>query len=276
MKEVKQENLSGYSKEGRHLNWEKVFRIKGSPGFSGSDAQALEDLEDTNPANSSQFYYEGIPKGKVVQKSNIVERIVLTFGKIALNLINSILLLMRLPFIGYFTVIEQQLTNIIETLIGTNDIIIGRNDIGTAMDSRRMLNIENILLDRVEPFKVDFFVTPSEAVNRLNGRTATGEDINEINERVQRAGESAISRTYNYSSSDAILDPGNNSTSNEITEEAYNKTAIGKLRAAYAVVYYLVFVTAFSFMFIAFLVAAIVGQLSSVGIRKSKNKRIYV
>ena len=44
------------------------------------------------------------------------------------------------------------------------------------------MTLENIITNRIEFLNTDIFVTPSEAIARMKGKTAAGGDIEKINE----------------------------------------------------------------------------------------------
>ena len=269
---VSAENPNGF---GYHTGYpadffDEAYRIKGEFGGNySSDSNSsynsktvLEELPSNTVVNKGKFYYIGIPKGKAQAGKKVLEQIVTLLSKIAEFLINTILLLLRLPFIGYITLFETSLTNMLEATLGINEYSNHENDSGYYIDSKRSLNVENIVFDRVEAFKIDFFVSPQEAINRIQGKTGTGADIENINKVSDQEGNSAIARKYE--------------SQNKLTEELYNKTPLGRLRASFALTYYTVFMVAIGVTFIAGLVAAIMSIVTVLGAKKARYKELTV
>lgn len=98
----------------------------------------LEELPSNTVVNKGKFYYIGIPKGKAQAGKKVLEQIVTLLSKIAEFLINTILLLLRLPFIGYITLFETSLTNMLEATLGINEYSNHENDSGYYIDSKEV------------------------------------------------------------------------------------------------------------------------------------------
>ena len=56
------------------------------------------------------------------------------------------------------------------------------------------MTLENIITNRIEFLNTDIFVTPSEAIARMKGKTAAGGDIEKNNQLAKKGGDSEISK----------------------------------------------------------------------------------
>lgn len=248
--------------------WEEAYRIVGEfegGGPLGSSAP-LEELSLSN-LNNEKFFYSGIGKGQITSGNSFLEQIVFYISKIIQFLLSSVLYMLRLVVLGYITLAEIILNYIVEGTIGGKFDRSG-SDFGYFIDNKRFLTVENILFNKVEALKIDFFVTPTEVVNRLNGITATGRDVQAINQGAELEGRSAIARGYQYDNA------GN--PSDTFTEEIYNKSALAMFRNAYAVVYYTIFLSSFAVMFISLILVIIFSIIATVGEKKAKYKEYSI
>lgn len=116
------------------------------------------------------------------------------------------------------------------------------------------MTLENIITNRIEFLNTDIFVTPSEAIARMKGKTAAGGDIEKINELAKKGGDSEIARKYDEK---------------DLTEEDYNKSPIGLVRAAAASAFYLMFIMAIGVTLILGIISAIQAMFSSIASKKA-------
>ena len=116
------------------------------------------------------------------------------------------------------------------------------------------MTLENIITNRIEFLNTDIFVTPSEAIARMKGKTAAGGDIEKINELAKKGGDSEIAKKYDEK---------------ELTEEDYNKSPIGLVRAAAASAFYLMFIMAIGVTLILGIISAIQAMFSSIASKKA-------
>lgn len=206
-----------------------------------------------------KFFYKGLAKGqaKISAKSTFLGRIVNFLQEIASFLLNFILFVIRLPFIGLTTIVEVILTGSLEGIAGQNSYIVNRINSGGQIDERRAVTLENIITNRIEFLNTDIFVSPAEAIARMKGKTAAGGDIEKINELAKKGGDSEIARKYEEK---------------ELTEEDYNKSPIGLVRAAAASVFYLMVLVTIGVTFILGLVSAIQAMFNSIASKKAGAK----
>ena len=116
------------------------------------------------------------------------------------------------------------------------------------------MTLENIITNRIEFLNTDIFVTPSEAIARMKGKTAAGGDIEKINELAKKGGDSEIAKKYDEK---------------ELTEEDYNKSPIGLVRAAAASAFYMMFIMAIGVTLILGIISAIQAMFSSIASKKA-------
>ncbi len=206
-----------------------------------------------------KFFYKGLTKGqaKISAKSTFLGRIVNFLQEIAMFLFNFILFVLRLPFIGLTTLVEVILTYSLEGITGQNGYILNRVNSGGQIDERRAVTLENIITNRIEFLNTDIFVTPTQAIARMKGKTAAGGDIEKINELAKKGGDSEIARRYEEK---------------ELTEEEYNKSPIGLIRAAAASVFYLMMLVTLGITFLLGLVSAVQAMFSSIASKKASAK----
>ena len=145
-----------------------------------------------------KFFYKGLAKGqaKISAKTTFLGRIINFLQEIAMFLLNFILFVIRLPFIGLATLVEVILTYSLEGITGQNGYILNRVNSGGQIDERRAVTLENIITNRIEFLNTDIFVTPSEAIARMKGKTAAGGDIEKINELAKKGGDPEIAKKY--------------------------------------------------------------------------------
>ena len=206
-----------------------------------------------------KFFYKGLAKGqaKISAKTTFLGRIVNFLKEIVIFLLNFILFALRLPFIGITTLIEVILTYSLEGISGQDGYILNRVNSGGQIDERRAVTLENIITNRIEIFNTDIFVTPSEAIARMKGKTAAGGDIEKINELAKKGGDSEIARKYEEK---------------ELTEEDYKKSPIGLIRAAAASAFYLMVLIAIGVTLILGMVSAIRAMVGSIASKKASAK----
>ena len=203
-----------------------------------------------------KFFYKGLAKGqaKISAKTTFLGRIINFLQEIAMFLLNFILFVIRLPFIGLATLVEVILTYSLEGITGQNGYILNRVNSGGQIDERRAVTLENIITNRIEFLNTDIFVTPSEAIARMKGKTAAGGDIEKINELAKKGGDSEIAKKYDEK---------------ELTEEDYNKSPIGLVRAAAASAFYMMFIMAIGVTLILGIISAIQAMFSSIASKKA-------
>ena len=79
-----------------------------------------------------KFFYKGLSKGqpKISAKTNFLGRIINFLQEIAMFLLNFILFVIRLPFIGLATLVEVILTYSLEGITGQKGYIVNRVNSG--------------------------------------------------------------------------------------------------------------------------------------------------
>ena len=203
-----------------------------------------------------KFFYKGLAKGqaKISAKTTFLGRIINFLQEIAMFLLNFILFVIRLPFIGLATLVEVILTYSLEGITGQNGYILNRVNSGGQIDERRAVTLENIITNRIEFLNTDIFVRPSEAIARMKGKTAAGGDIEKINELAKKGGDSEIAKKYEEK---------------ELTEEDYKKSPIGLIRAAAASSFYLMVLMGIGITLSLGIVSAIQAMFGSIASKKA-------
>lgn len=238
----------------------KVYRV--SDGASSANAattrKVIEDVK--TDINKNAFFYNGIPKGQVSieKKESAIRRLVL-FIKEILNFFLMLLInLFKLPFIGAATLMEIMITNAFEAVVGNPNYI--KNDVNTEfyIDHRRAVTVENILLNRIEFLNIDFFISPLEAMKRAEGKTGTGVEISKLDEKAERGGNSAIAQSYSKE----------NGKEKEQENKNFEELPVSLLRQTISKTYYVTLMVSIGIMFLAAVLSAIFGMVSTVAGKK--------
>ena len=238
----------------------KVVRIA-----DGTTTVQTEDLSKyrTPVEEMDKFFYKGLAKGqaKLQAQSSFLGRIINFLFEVGAFLLNFFIYIIRLAFVGLATLVEVILTYSLEGIVGQKGYIVNRVNSGQQIDERRAVTLENIIQNRIEFLNVDIFVSPSEAIARMKGKTAAGGDIKKINELAKKGGDSEIAKKYEEK---------------DITEEDYKKTPIGLIRAAAASAYYMLILICLAITLILGLVSAIQAMFGSIGEKKATAKEALI
>ncbi len=225
----------------------KVVRIA-----DGTTIVQTEDLSKyrTPVEEMDKFFYKGLAKGqaKLQAQSSFLGRIINFIFEVGAFLLNFFIYIIRLAFVGLATLVEVILTYSLEGIVGQKGYIVNRVNSGQQIDERRAVTLENIIENRIEFLNVDIFVSPSEAIARMKGKTAAG-------------GDSEIAKKYEEK---------------DITEEDYKKTPIGLIRAAAASAYYMLILICLAITLILGLVSAIQAMFGSIGEKKATAKEALI
>lgn len=239
-----------------------VFRVKGATSrgvtnsTDGKDEKFLSNW-GVKIEEHGKFFYEGTPKSQaVIDGQSLGSMIINFFSQILLFLINLLLYIIRLPFVGFAALTEYVVTSMMETISGIPSMSAGL-DVENNLDSSKSVTMENIIFDRIEILKVDFFVSPEEVIKRMEGKTGTGVDIKKVNDRVDRVGESQTEQKY---------------VASEELKKNYEESGIGLIRSIVARAVYVSIIFAVTISFVLALVSSILGMISSVATQKSMHK----
>lgn len=214
-----------------------------------------------NAVFKGEFFYEGIPKGHYGATAGFFERLVNFFAELFDYIIGLILnILLKLPLIGYATIVEILLTNALSGLTGQENYIDRQTGMDLYIDSRRAVNVENIIFGRIEALNIDFFVTPEKVAARTAGLTGTGQSIDRINESARLSGDSGTAREYN--------------TSNDTIR--YEDSVPGLLRANFAKVYYAIYSISLLTMIFALATLAVYYLMTKTVEEESVKKKIKI
>ncbi len=258
---------SGYSSG---QTWTKVYRIKGSPNFKGNSSSIKKNpVDEINYGavnTKSKFYYDGVPKSEIKASGGGLGLILHKFMEFLGRILNLILLGIRLPFIGLVTLVEIGITNIFESLLGTNANENKDEGFTASVNSDRALTIDNIIFGRIEALNADFFIKPSDAIKNIQGRTGTGykkEDLKKNDKNDKEEKENNDDTKDDESKDGETFD-----------EKKYNESPVGIIRASYATAYYITMLFAVALLFIVGLAVLIKAIVSTLPGQKANYKEI--
>lgn len=257
---------SGYSSG---QTWEKVYRIKGSPNFKGNSSSIKKNpVDEINYGavnTKSKFYYDGVPKSEIKASGGGLGLILHKFMEFLGRILNLILLGIRLPFIGLVTLVEIGVTNIFESLLGTNANENKDEGFTASVNSDSALTIDNMIFGRIEALNADFFVKPSDAIKNIQGRTGTGYKKEDLKSK---------DKDNKKENNDDAEDDEKSKDDETFDEKKYKESPVGIIRASYATAYYITTLFAVALLFIVGLAVLIKAILSTLPGEKANYKEI--
>ncbi len=212
-----------------------------------------------NVETSNSFYYQGAPKGYYSARESLIDKIIKKFTELLNILAGLFISIIKLPLIGYAALCEVILTKTLDSITGQSNYLQQGSNVDLYVDPRRSVNIENIIFNRIELLNIDFFINPKLAIERMKGKTSTGQDIEKINRNADITGSTGRSTEFNEQ--------------NNTIE--YEQGTVGLIRAYFASIYYIIFSLSILFMLIALLILAIQYTLVQSSTKKADIK-IYL
>ncbi len=141
----------------------------------------LQDFRKT--IYDGDFFYKGIPEGHFSKsRFNFWKWLVNFLFEIVDYVLGLIASVFNLGILGWVILAETLVTNAFDSLVVKN---VGsgsyrKGNVGFYTDSKRTVNIENILFNRVEVLNVNFFESKEAVKQRLLKYSPTGLDLEEL------------------------------------------------------------------------------------------------
>lgn len=150
--------------------------------FSGTrNSLLLDDFKKS--IQDGDFFYKGVPEGHFTRSTfNFWKWIVNFLFEIVDYLLGLVASVFNLGVLGWVILVEVFLTDAFDSLVVKNSGsgTYRKNNIGFYTDSKRTVNIENILFNRVELFNVNFFESKESVKKRMLKYSPTGLEVEEL------------------------------------------------------------------------------------------------